>query len=207
MAWAPNYAASEDLAAFVRIEDSADDVVLGLAIATASRTIDGPNGCGRQFGKLDAPAPRYYTAQWDRRRCVWYVRIEDLMTTTGLVVKYDSVEDQTYASTITAYRLGPVNAAAEGRPWTELVIRSSSAVQPTALEDGVEITALWGWTEVPPAIEQACLLQASRIVSRRDSPHGIAGSPEAGSEIRILARLDPDVAVAVRPYRRVWGAV
>jgi hypothetical protein len=66
----------------------------------------------------------------------------------------------------------------------------------------VRVTALWGWSAVPPAIEQATLLQASRLLIRRDSPYGVAGSPEAGTEIRLLARLDPDVDVAVAPYRR-----
>jgi hypothetical protein len=58
MAWAPDYTTPEDLANFVRIGDTADDVQLGLAIAVASRTIDGPTGCNRQFGKLDTAAAR-----------------------------------------------------------------------------------------------------------------------------------------------------
>ena len=205
MAWAPSYTTSEDLAAFVRIGDTADDTQLGLAIAAASRAID--QACDRQFGVLTTAAARYYTARWDVRRCRWRVAIEDLMSTTGLVVAVDSAADETYADTVTAYRLEPVNAAADGRPWTDLVVSPSSTVQPSCLEHGVRVTALWGWSAVPPAVEEACLLQASRLLSRRDSPHGVAGSPETGSEVRLLARLDPDVAVALRPYRRVWGAV
>lgn len=207
MGWAPSYASTKELAAFVRIGDTADDAVLELALATASRTIDGPNGCNRQFGKVDVPTARFYTARWDREHHCWMADIEDLMTTTDLAVAYDGVGDQSYSSAITAYRLLPVNAAADERPWTQLAVRSSSAVQPTALGDGLRITARWGWSGIPDAIRKACLLQASRLSSRRDSPFGVAGSPEVGSELRLLARLDPDVSVAVRPYRRVWGAV
>jgi hypothetical protein len=117
------------------------------------------------------------------------------MSTTDLAVAVATDDDRDdYAdNVITGYDLEPINALAEGRPWTELWVRSTSAVQPTCLEHGVRVTALWGWSAVPPAIEEACLLQASRLLSRRDSPLGVAGSPEAGSE--------------VRPYRRVWGAV
>ena len=70
----------------------------------------------------------------------------------------------------------------------------------------MKVTARWGWAAVPSTIKQATLLQASRLLARRDAPFGIAGSPDVGSEIRLLARVDPDVAVAVAPYRRWWGA-
>ena len=205
MAWAPDYATIGELAAFARIDDTADDAQLTLAVAAASRAID--RACSRQFGRVTVATPRYYTARWDPRRRLWFVEIDDLMTSTGLVVRFDDAEDQTYTTTLTDYVLRPVNAASEGLPWSELWVRSSSAELPTAREDGMRITAIWGWSGVPDAIRQACLLQASRLLARRDSPFGIAGSPETGSEVRLLARLDPDVAVALRPYRRMWGAV
>ena len=208
MAWAPDYATAEELAAFVRISDTDDDAQLSLAIAAASRTIDGPSGCSRQFGQVDAAVARYYTARWDRHMCRWVVDIDDLMSTSGLEVAVALDTDLDYTDgTITGYDLLPINAAADGRPWTQLAVRFTSSVQPNCTEHGVRITALWGWSAVPDAIKEACLLQASRLVSRRDSPYGVAGSPQAGSEVRLLAKLDPDVAVALRPYRRVWGAV
>jgi len=51
-------------------------------------------------------------------------------------------------------------------------------------------------------VHEACLLQSSRIAARRDSPFGVAGSPETGSELRLLDRVDPDVAVTLSRYRR-----
>lgn len=205
MPWAPNYTTTEDLADFVRITDTLDEVQLSLAISTASRGID--RACGRQFGSLSAVAARYYTARWDCRRQRWTVSIDDLMTTTGLLVAFDEDGDETYGGEIDLFTLEPRNAAADGRPWTDLVVRPTAATLPTSLADGVRVTARWGWDQVPASIEQACLLQASRLLARRSSPFGVAGSPEAGNELRLLARLDPDVEVAVRPYRRVWGAV
>jgi hypothetical protein len=57
----------------------------------------------------------------------------------------------------------------------------------------------------PPApVKLACMLQASRLVKRRDSPFGVAGSPEFGSELRLLSKLDPDVENLLRPYRIPW---
>ena len=207
MAWAPDYVTTRELAAAVRIGDALDDAQLASAIATASRAID--HACGRQFGQLAAVEVRYFTARWDTARYRWVVPIDDLMTSTGLVIEVDTLDDGTYSDEIevSAVQLRPANAVAKGRPWTEFVVRPSSAVQPNGCADAVQVTGRWGWTAVPAAIRHATLLQASRLLARRDAPFGVAGSPEAGSEIRLLARLDPDVAVAVAPYRRWWGAV
>ena len=206
MAWAPSYATPNELGALVRIGDTLDDAQMELALATASRAID--HTTHRQFGQLAAVEDRYYTARWNRSLRRWVVEIDDLMTSLGLVVKVDSLDDGTYPDTVDAgsVRLRPVNAAAKDRPWTEIVVHPESTVQPTGLDAGVQVTARWGWFAVPRTIKEATLLQASRILARRDAPFGVAGSPEAGSEVRLLARLDPDVAVAVAPYRRWWGA-
>lgn len=198
MAWAPNYCTADELKSFVRIADDLDDVQIGLAIAAASRSIDAHTH--RQFGLVDAPEARAYTARFDGARLRWHAEIDDLMTTTGLSVAVDTAADETYAGVVTMYALRPVNAPQTARPYTELVFRPGSSVQPTGLEAGVEVTARWGWTAVPDAVKQACLLQSSRILSRRDSPYGVTGSPESGGELRLLAKVDPDVAVSLRGY-------
>ena len=131
------------------------------------------------------------------------------MTSTGLVVKVDTALDGTYATTVAAsgYTLRPRNAAPAGVPWTEVLIPQTSVSTFVGGAETVQVTARWGWAGIPDSVRQACLLQASRLLSRRDSPYGVAGSPEVGSELRLLARLDPDVAVALEPYRRrVWAA-
>lgn len=207
MAWAPSYAATSETRNRERISDVADDALLALAIAASSRAID--DECHRQFGLVDAPEARLYTAVWDRKLCRWVVRIDDLMTTTGMAVAVDRSDDGQFADAIagSALQLEPLNAAAEGRPWEQITVRAGSSVQPTGQLGAVRITARWGWTAVPQSIKQATMQQVGRLNARRDAPFGVAGSPEAGSEIRLLARLDPDVLTTVKPYRRVWGAV
>jgi hypothetical protein len=202
MAWAPDYCTSAELKSFLRIEedDTVDDAQVALAVTAASRGID--LHTRRQFGNTGTAQDRYYTASWDRRRSRWTVAIDDLMTVAGLTVAYDVDDDATYSAVIDSYQLKDVNAAVEGRPWTKIVVHPGSSVLPGALEDGVEVHAVFGWTSVPTTIKEACLLQASRLVSRRDSPYGVAGSPEAGSEIRLLSKLDPDVALMVKSYRK-----
>lgn len=207
MGWQSDYCTVGELAAQTRIGDTADDAQIALAISTASRAID--DRCNRQFGKVPVVEARYYTPRWSRSRNGWRAPIDDVMTTTGLVVKVDTAADGTFATTVASsgYTLRPRNAAAAGWPWTELLIPYTSVTTFAGGTESVQVTASWGWPGIPDGIRQACLLQASRLLSRRDSPFGIAGSPETGSELRLLARLDPDVAVAVEPYRRrVWAA-
>ena len=94
----------------------------------------------------------------------------------------------------------------DGSVWTSLVIGSGAAVAPNASENGVRITAKWGWPAVPAAVKLATLIQASRLYSRRVAPFGLAGNPEVG-QARLLDRLDVDLVTSVRPYQRQWGAV
>lgn len=197
MAWAPDYITDTELKDFVRIPDDVDDAEVASAIEAASRAVDNaahPDG-KRQFGKVDAPEERFYTAKWRPRRGRWVVEIDDLMTTSGVVVSVP-------AGAITSYTLAPVNAAQRGRPWTHLVVDPGSAVQPTGDEFEVSMVAPWGWTATPGTVKSAVKLQASRFLSRRDSPYGIAGSPDQGSEMRLLAKLDPDVEAMLQYFVR-----
>lgn len=204
MAWAPDYAEVDDLADFARIPDDVDDVEIALAISAASRAID--LRCHRQFGLVAAPEARYYTPRYDHRRCRWVVEIDDLMTVTGLEVMADLADAGTYTLAIDAFALKPVNAQPTGRPWTSFEVLPASANQPVSNRDSVEVTARFGWTTVPDPVKQACLLQAHRFLTRRNAPFGVAGSPADGSELRLQAKVDPDVSVSLAPFVRWWGA-
>jgi hypothetical protein len=52
----------------------------------------------------------------------------------------------------------------------------------------------------------ATKIQASRLFIRRQSPFGIAGTPELGT-VRLSSRLDPDVEALIRPFRKMNGLV
>jgi hypothetical protein len=194
MAWAPDYASLVEARAYVtRSTSTVDDVELGLAVTAASRAVD--RATNRQFG-LVAAEERAYPVRWDRRACRYVVDIDDLMTTTGLVVAGVAFDS-------TVHRLVPINAAQRGRPWERLVL----ATLPEVSSDGeATVEAPWGWSAIPAPAKNATLLQTSRFAARRNSPFGIAGSPEQGSELRLLARVDPDVAVMLAPFVRWWAA-
>lgn len=197
MAWAPDYVTSAQLKAYVRVSDDVDNAQVAAAITAASRAID--RATFRQFGQVTEE--RTYPGTYDRRLTrPWIVDVDDIGTTTGLVVAVGS-------TAVTDYALTPRNAVARGMVWTALAFGPNAEAVPSDDPDElVTVTATWGWSAVPAAIEQATLMQASRFLARRDSPFGVAGSPDVGTELRLLARLDPDVETLVRAYRRPWGA-
>lgn len=196
MTWAPDYTTIADVKTYLRIGDTADDALLAEAITAASRAIDSITN--RQFGQTASTEARKYTPSWSDHLNRWTIGIDDLMDATGLTVALT-------AGAITLYTLTPVNAAARTRPWIRIVIDKASTVKPVfddTLPSSATVTAKWGWTAVPATVAAATKIQAARFFKRRDAAFGVAGSPELGSELRLLAKADPDVAFMLRPYTR-----
>lgn len=190
MAWEPDYVSLDEIKSVLRIEDNIDDVPLAFAVASASRAID--RTAGRQFGSVDSLESRVYIPEWDGSKKEYVLEIDDVQDVTGMVVEADG-----FVLSADDYSLGPLNADKKNRPWT--TIRTSNTVTT------VTVTALFGWSAVPDGVKQACLLQASRIFARKNSPFGVAGSPETGSELRLLNKVDADVEVVLGPFKRWWA--
>lgn len=198
MAWKPVYATADEFKEVHQIDtgDELDDLKIGLDLAAASRAID--RHCHRQFGQVAAPVVRYYTTELDPTRSMWVASIDDLQDPDGLTVTYGG-------SAIAGAVLKPRNALADGKPYTELWWPQSGS-HPGTGHEMTEVEAKWGWTAVPDTIKDACILQAARFYKRKDAPFGVAGSPEQGSELRLLAKVDADVMVMLDDYVRRWFA-
>ncbi len=212
MAWSPAYATADELASFIGDASVGQDgTELTLAVEAASRSVD--RCCDRQFGKVDAPTALTYAARYDPYRRRWTLDVDDLQTLDGLVIEIGSVaDDSTVAVPVAGFTPAPSNAVARGFAWTQLVGGSSvsgllGSAGPASIRTvPMKVTAWWGWNEVPESVKYATLLQASRLYSRRHAPFGMAGNPEVG-QVRLLDKIDADVAVTLRPFARVWGAV
>ena len=224
-AWRPPYATGAQLRAFMKAAESLTtvspaftdptDFIYDTAIETASRAVD--TACFRQFGNTGSDqVTRLYTPYVDIGRQRIVCDIDDLMDVAGLLVESNQSGDAATWQVVSNYRLYPLNAAADGRPFTQVVFPRGWAwgayaydMLPFA-EGSVRVTTGstapcttgWGWTAFPESAVYAALLQASRLVKRGDAPFGIAGSPAEGNPLRLLARLDPDVAVLVESLKR-----
>lgn len=186
------YATVAELKTRLGISDATDDTVLGMVLDGVSRQID--NHCRRQFFQSDAGTVRYFTAMM-ADECL----IDDISTLTELATDEDG--DRTYSATwaATDYDLWPYNAAERSEPYTALQAAVDGDYSFPRYRKGVKIIGTWGWPAVPAPVIEACLIQGARVFKRKDSPFGVAGSPEVG-EMRFIPRLDPDVRQLLEPY-------
>jgi hypothetical protein len=194
VAWAPDYVTAELLRPYVNVNMNSEDSSVNLWLANwataVSRNVD--SFCFRQFGQT-ALEERSYSPLWDQHECKTYVEIDDVQDITGL-----TVEDSN-GTVITDYTLLPKNALKKGKPYERISVA-------TNYTEDLVFNAKWGWSAVPVSIPTAAYIQASRLSARKNAPFGIAGSPSDGSEIRLLAQLDPDFMTTLRPFVRKWWA-
>ncbi len=195
------YCTLSDLKTSLAIEDIQDDTGLEAAILTASRMID--DYTGRFFyrdGTTAAPVTRYYTPD------SWYItNLDDFVSLNQIALDDDF--DQTYTTILATsdYLIDPVNNARRGWPYTRITA-IDRYIFPYAYPQSVRVQAVWGWPSIPAEIAMATKIQASRLFIRRQSPFGIAGTPELGT-VRLTSRLDPDVEALIRPFRKMNGLV
>lgn len=195
MPWEPDYITLAGLKDFLSIDpaDTTDDAYLTSWCSAASRAVD--KATNRQFGQVPAAIARIYRrpAVWSPRLGLHVLQIDDVQDTTGLTVNGIALASSGAV-------MLPDDATIKSRPYTAIGWAYTSP--PTVGVPTATIVGKWGWTAVPAAVVQAAYLQANRWNARRRSPFGIAGSPDQGSELRLLARLDPDVVTTIAAYVR-----
>ena len=179
---------------------TADETVnIEKAIESASRSID--RMTNRRFW-ADATA----TARQYRATDFYRLFVDDISSTTGLIVKTDTGGDGTYETTLTFnadYILDPINAPQQERPFTVVTMVGTTLFpSPINLRPGIQVTAKFGWYNGTPPddVEEACLILSTDLVKRASSVGGVLGLSELGA-IR-MSPLGRDVQAMVRPYRR-----
>lgn len=193
MAITNGYSTLAQVKAALRITDSVDDLLLEMAVESASRAID--QYTNRIFYNAGT-AVRYYAPSDSLN-----VEIDDLISLTSLETMDDDeqVYDQTWAEG--DYQLEPLNGYADGLslPYNHIRAIGDFTFLTLGGEATVKVTGTWGFASTPIQVTQATVIQASRIYKRLDSPLGII-SGELGS-MRVGSRLDPDVAQLVDSLR------
>lgn len=196
MAITNGYSSLAEVKSALRITDNIDDSLLEMAIESASRLIDGY--ANRSFYNAGT-VTRYFVADTD-----YVTNIDDAITITQVAT--DTSADGTYDVIWQAddYQLEPLNGRVDGLPVPYNAIRAiGDYTFPIWGGEGlVKVTGTWGFSTLPISIKQACVIQASRIYKRLDSPLGIAGFGDLGV-MRVSRQLDPDVAQLVDAYKIV----
>lgn len=199
MAITNGYCTLAELKASLNITDSIDDTALESAITAASRMID--DYTERFFyvnGSVGSPVTRYYTAVDP-----YTINIDDITTVSEIAS--DDNFDRTFGTvwSTTDYMVEPINNPVKSWPYNR-VLAIGAYIFPYQLPQSVRVKGVWGWSAVPAEVNMAALIQSSRLFGRRQSPFGIAGSPEMGT-VRLFSRLDADVEVLLRPFRKNGG--
>jgi hypothetical protein len=206
MAISNGYCSLADVKAAARITDTIDDTLLELSIESASREIDSyTERVFYQTGSEGTPVVRVYVPQ-----DLYVVQTDDIISVTTL--KSDSNGDGTFDTTfdVSDFQLEPLNGLAGGieTPFTR--IRAvGTYLWPTyeprnvdANQASVQVTGVFGFSSVPTAVRQACILSALRQYKRYESPTGVLGFSDIGA-VRVGTKLDPDVERMIQPYRKV----
>ena len=175
-------------------------------IRGVSRAVD--RWCRRRFWTSPTATPRTYWPEKPDGRSSWSDRawVDDIATATGVVVKTDPSADGTsYQTTWAAgdFELGPYsNAAADGGAHAFWRIQAVGDRRfRWTPRPGLQVTARWGWSQVPDQVREAALLKAVALFKRKDAPFGVAGFNAFGP-VRIT-RQDHDVVELLDTYRRI----
>lgn len=196
---------ADDLKEILGISDTVDDNRLTLAADAATQIVQ--TYCDRHFVQQETASARVFTAL-----SPWLLEVDDISTTTDLVIKTDEDGDGVFETTWAAsdYQLEPLNGKLGGQNWPYTRIRAIGARE-FPLEYGqavVQITARWGWANpddaaeyLPHPVEQAAQIQAVSIFKSVDAPLGIAGFGDIGI-MRLRQAIHPVAAALLAPYRR-----
>lgn len=203
MAITNGYCTQDELKTFVGIPttDTADDNLLDDAINAASRQIDAY--CSRYFYQDGTATARVFFSDHPYK-----LHVDDISTTTGLVVKYDDTDDGTYEVTVpsTDYQVLPLNGVVggiTGNPYYTIELISDSNYEwPLDLSSNrarAEITAKWGYAAVPEQIRQATTMLASELFAMRNAPLGVAGVGDFGV---VSVQQNREVTKLIAPFRK-----
>jgi hypothetical protein len=192
---APTYATLSEFKSYIGLTDTVDDAKLQDALVSASRSIE--HFCRRAFWPTLTATARVFSP-----RAGWLAVVDDFWTSTGLIVKIDSSDSGTYATTLTSsdYSLEPVNNIVDGEqgwPYYRLVAVNRS--WPCGSRPSLQVTAKWGWAATPGPVKQACIYLAEETFKLKDSPFGVGGYSQFGI---IRVRDNPMAARMLAPYQR-----
>ena len=195
MAITNGYCSLADVKASLRITDTIDDALIENSINSASRMVD--QYCNRYFYSSAAGEVRYYQAN-DGFTC-W---IDDAQSISSVetAVTDPTIFDTTWG--VGDYQVLPANRTANGGyyPITGITATDNYLFPVWADMALVKVTGTFGWQSVPDPIKFACIIQASRLFKRLESPLGVAGVSDMGI-MRVGSNIDGDVAQLINPFR------
>jgi hypothetical protein len=200
------YVGPEELKDRLGQTDTGTDSVIESVCLATSRWID--RYCGRHFFRMTD----IRTFPPDG---LALLTVDDIVSVTSLKVDYDGdgIYEQTWTQNVN-YQLRIAEnqynqmATGEAKPYTQVQVIGGSNffpfIWPYVHLDRVQISGVFGWPQVPPAVTQAALIIASDWFKLKDAPWGVAGIADVGV---IRVQSNPWIHEQLRPYCRPRGKV
>lgn len=166
-------------------------------ITSACRAID--VHCGQFFYDSGAASARTFRPRSNTR-----LKVDPFSTTTGLVVKSDTSNDGSYATTwaSTDYEVDHFGDDSTHPYDTILAVGTYSFPIYYVRRRTVQVTARWGWSTPPQLVVEAATILSVDLWKRKDTPFGIAtGSVDFGG-LRIGRDVMAQVASLLQTYVR-----
>ena len=153
---------------------------------TASSSIE--RKCGRSFGQVTE------RREFDVRRLTNEIPIGDITAATLVEHRYYINAD--YAPLAASdYELVGVT----GRP-ARWLRRTDRYYFQAGGDAAVRVTGTWGWPQVPADIQQAVIMEASRLMMRQQSPQGNL-TTAGGMDYDMRNTYDPDILDIIDNYK------
>ena len=201
-----DYCTIEDVKANLKITGTQDDQAIQVAVSAASRLID--HECQRYFYQDDEQDTRQFIAE-DLLTC----EVDDFDPTQTIVLQTDPAGTRTWDQTWSTldYQLEPLNGIYYGMAWPATKIRAirslffplwgGATIAVRNTQALVQLTATFGWPQVPDAVFQAAVIQASAISQASKNPIGASAFGESGI-VRVKNTLHPTAQLLLDPYRK-----
>lgn len=174
---------------------SSYDTELSAAITAASRMID--DYCQRRF---DSSVDTRIFEPQDPYLCP----TDDIVSITTLKVDFSGQGVYSVAWTAGQYQLLPVNplSTVEDYPYTAIRALAGKWFPPQlpfGQAETVQIVGTFGWSAVPAAVAQACLVLAQDLFKAREAAFGVTSYGDFGP---MRLRANPLAEILLKPYRR-----
>lgn len=195
-----DYIQPTQLRDWINSSTTTSDGAVQAACTVASRAVE--KLCGRYFYQDGSATARYFPVDDN-----WYARVDDISTTTGLLVATDDAYDGTYSTswTITTdFTLEPINPSSTGVtvPWTQICATGANKIFPKSYwgrPNPLKVTAKWGWASVPDDVVHATRIYAAWLFKQKDAPDGFVNVDGWGPR---FMRDNPSVRTLLGPYMR-----
>lgn len=174
-----------------QLDDSLMNAQVNRALSVASRAVE--DYCQRQFNQESTASARLFDRVYGPM-----LYLDDFYEVPEQIRILDESGTYSDALDLTTVVPKPLNGMRDGVPFAYYILELRG-LQHWGCDSLVEVTAKWGWPEVPDPVKEATLVLAGKALAVQGAPLGTGGMSKFGS---VKIQKDDFVCGLLEPYRR-----